>query len=398
MWVIEVILFSYFSFSVLYVLTFSIGALFKKDHVTEKYSTAYNKIAILVPAYKEDNVIVHSAQSLLKLNYPKEFFDVVVISDSLKSATLKKLQELPIKLIEANLARSTKANSLNLALNKLEEEYDIAVISDADNIMHKDFLNVICSGYNKGFRAMQGRRVAKNLNTPFAILDATNEIINNHIFRKGFNALGLSSALIGSGMAFDYNKLKAFMSKINAVGGFDKELQLLFIENGIKIHYLEKAIVFDEKIEEPTSFERQRRRWLSSQYIYFLKYLPKGTARLLQGKLSYFNIAVLYNIFLPRSLTITCLFIISIVSSILHPAFSILYMYWWILLGVYIASLLIAIPKQFYDSKLLTALIKLPYAILIMLKSLLKIKGADKQFIHTTHTRTEIDESIFYSE
>jgi len=396
MWLIEYLLFGYFFLSVLYVLVFSVGAFFKKKYVSGSNNLTLYKIAILVPAYKEDNVILHTAQELLKLDYPKDSFDVIIIGDSLKSSTIDELRKLPILLIEAKFEKSTKANSLNLALNNLNEDYDIALISDADNIIHKDFLHHINNAYSNGAQAMQGRRVAKNLNTPFAVLDAINEIINNHIFRKGFNSLGLSSALIGSGMAFDYQKLKTFLSKTKAVGGFDKELQLLFIENGIKIHYLEHAIAFDEKIETPASFENQRRRWLSSQYIYFSKYLSKGVLHLLRGNISYFNIAVLYNLFPTRSLTIIGLFIIIIITTIFNSTSSLVpYLYWWLLLVIYIAALWLAIPKQFYNKEFFRAFSKLPYALLLMLKSLFRLKGANKQFIHTTHTKTTVDPSIF---
>jgi hypothetical protein len=50
--------------------------------------------------------------------------------------------------------------------------------------------------------AVQGHRTAKNTNNSWAILDAISEEINNNIFRKGHRVLGLSSAIIGSGMAF----------------------------------------------------------------------------------------------------------------------------------------------------------------------------------------------------
>ena len=64
---------------------------------------------------------------------------------------------------------------------------------------------------------MQGHRVAKNHNTNLATLDAVSEEINNNIFRSGHRAIGLSSALIGSGMAFDYELIKSEMAKIDAI-------------------------------------------------------------------------------------------------------------------------------------------------------------------------------------
>jgi hypothetical protein len=56
----------------------------------------------------------------------------------------------------------------------------------------------------------------KNTNNSWAILDAISEEINNNIFRKGHRVLGLSSAIIGSGMAFRYNYFKTLMSTVTA--------------------------------------------------------------------------------------------------------------------------------------------------------------------------------------
>jgi len=42
-----------------------------------------------------------------------------------------------------------------------------------------------------------------------ALLDGISEEINNNIFRKGHQTLGLSSALIGSGMALIMSFLEA---------------------------------------------------------------------------------------------------------------------------------------------------------------------------------------------
>ena len=79
--------------------------------------------------------------------------------------------------------------------------------------------------------------MAKNLDTPLARLDALSEAVNNHVFRRGHAALGLSAALIGSGMAFDYALFAELMAQAEAVGGFDKELELTLTRRGIRIAY-----------------------------------------------------------------------------------------------------------------------------------------------------------------
>ena len=194
---VNIALFLYFLLSVLYVWVFTLAAKCARPVVFPS-ADRYNKIALLVPAYKEDQVILSVTEHLLKQDYPKARYDVVIIADSLKKSTLLKLSEYPVVVYEVTFDKSTKAKSLNYALSQLDTSYDIAVISDADNIPESHFLTRINDAYQHGCSVVQGRRVAKNHNTPFALLDAANEIINNHIFRKGFNAMGLSSALIGS--------------------------------------------------------------------------------------------------------------------------------------------------------------------------------------------------------
>jgi len=75
-------------------------------------------------------------------------------------------------------------------------------------VIAKDFLTKINAAFEKNSFAVQGHRAAKNMNTSLAILDAASEEINNHIFRKGHRAVGLSSAIKGSGMDFRYSFLK----------------------------------------------------------------------------------------------------------------------------------------------------------------------------------------------
>jgi len=269
--ILKWIIFIYMSLATFYVLFFSIAGLFKYNIPIHPFKYE-RKIAVLIPGYKEDDVIVNVAQSALKQDYSPEKYDVIVIADSFSEITLNKLKKLPIKVIEVAFDISSKSKSLNKAMQILpSNEYEIAVILDADNLMEKCFLKKINAAFENGCIAIQGHRTAKNLNTPIALLDSISEEINNHIFRKGHRVIGFSSALIGSGMAFNYDVFKKNMSTINSFGE-DKELEINLIERHIRIEYLEDAYVFDEKIEKSKSFVRQRTRWISNQILYAKKY------------------------------------------------------------------------------------------------------------------------------
>jgi cellulose synthase/poly-beta-1,6-N-acetylglucosamine synthase-like glycosyltransferase len=269
---LEIVFLVYFGFAAIYIFVFAFAGIFskkKKFAIPEKN----RKFAVFIPGYKEDAVIYDVAQDALNQNYPKDKYDVIVIADSFQTKTIERLKTLNIKVIEVLFEVSTKSKALNKAMSVLDDNFDVALILDADNMMKEDFISQINIAFENGFTVVQGHRIAKNTNTPFAILDAISEEVNNHIFRKGHRVLGFSSALIGSGMAFEYSFFKETMANVNAVGGFDKELELKLLKSKIKIEYLNDAIVFDEKIQKSDVFAKQRKRWLSAQFVYFRQIL-----------------------------------------------------------------------------------------------------------------------------
>jgi cellulose synthase/poly-beta-1,6-N-acetylglucosamine synthase-like glycosyltransferase len=87
--VFEIILFFYLAFNVGYVFLFSISGLFYKATDFNKLKvTKQNKFAILIPAYKHDEVILNTVGHCLNQNYPADKFDVVVIADSLSQSKI----------------------------------------------------------------------------------------------------------------------------------------------------------------------------------------------------------------------------------------------------------------------------------------------------------------------
>jgi cellulose synthase/poly-beta-1,6-N-acetylglucosamine synthase-like glycosyltransferase len=53
---------------------------------------------VFMPAYKEDEVILHTSKQALLQTYPSHRYDVYVIADSLQEETLNELKKLPLNL------------------------------------------------------------------------------------------------------------------------------------------------------------------------------------------------------------------------------------------------------------------------------------------------------------
>jgi len=384
------LLFVFLAFSVVYLFVLSLAGRVRRVRPARMAATPKNNIAVMVAAYKEDGIIVSTATNLLALDYPAELYTVYILADSFQPDTLSELRRLPIEVIEVVFEKSTKAKSLNAAFSRIDRKHDIVLICDADNMLEKDFLRKIDGEFAAGERAVQGQRVAKNLDSPFAILDACSEAIGNHLFRRGSNALGLSSSVIGSGMAFDFAEMRQIMSEIDATGGFDKILQLKVVERGHSIRYLHDGLIYDEKISNSKAFSNQRKRWVSSQHQYLKKYFIPSLRQLFRGNINYFNLGILHNVVPPRSFLFVLMPLLVLVSFFVQPA-----LYWvaasGVLLVLFVLSMMMGVPPELVNRDLWQAMLRLPRAVFIMFGTLLHLKKANKTFIHTVHTKTEIN-------
>ena len=382
--ILEIILFVCFSVNILYVIVFSFASVFgkrEKRGKREKEAVSFRRIAILVPAYKEDRVIMECVESCLRQDYPRDRYEVVVISDRMEPETNERLSALPLTLEVVRFENSTKAKALNLAMSHLSG-YDLALILDADNVIGPDYLNQInAAPFTGNIVGYQTHRTAKNKNTSLAYLDAVSEEINNSILRQGHVNLGFSAALIGSCMVFDFELIKKELSGINAVGGFDRALELTLFKAGKRIGYLPDVYVLDEKIQNHRDFIRQRRRWLSAQAHYLQQFIGDMPGALLEKNWDYCD-KLFQQMSIPRLLLLGGTFIIALFASCIswYAALK-----WWILFVVLVVALLVAVPRNLYTVRMLVAFVRLPEIFFYMFLNLFRLRGANKKFIHTEH-------------
>lgn len=384
--IIAIILLVYFSLNVGYLLLFAIAGLFYRHPKFEEREPEVS-FCVMIPAYKGDAVIINTVVENLKQNYPKELYDIYVIADSFKQETLDELKNYDVQVIEVKFENSTKSRAINKAFEVIEEKYDYVVLLDVDNVMEQLLLQKLNNRLVTNVQIIQAHRVALNTDTPFAILDAVSEEINNHIFRKGHAALGFSSALIGSGKAAGFRFFKDIMREIDAIGGFDKELELRILKQRIKMHYLENGYVFDEKVQQAEVFQNQRRRWLSAQYHYLRKYILSGIKQFFYGNFDYADKLFQFFMF-PRVLLLGVLFIATAIVYIFNLNF-LFKEIWLALFLLNLTALVISVPRKYLNNKTANAMLTLPKAFFLFFLNLFKLQGANKKFIHTPHGKKD---------
>ena len=174
LYIIDWLLFIVTAGTVLYLGVFAVGALFNRNHEQPK-AKKLNRIVVLIPAYKQDEVIEQTVISILGQAYPQRMFDVTVISDHQDEMTNMRLAQYPITLLTPDFEESSKAKSLQYAVLNLPEFkiYDIALILDADNFVGQNFLQDVNDAFEvAATKAIQFHRISRNRDTAAARMDA----------------------------------------------------------------------------------------------------------------------------------------------------------------------------------------------------------------------------------
>ena len=366
------------SIAVAYPLIYSLASLGTRKSC---YPTAnkQHKFAILFPAYKEDRVILPVVESFLQQHYPQELYKVIVISDHMQETTNERLAQLPITLLKANYENSSKAKALNFAMDHFgRDEFDAVVILDADNIVDTNFLLEINKVFDAGVQAIQAHRTAKNRNTDIAVLDGLSEEVNNSIFRRGHVRLGISSALIGSGMIFNYQWFHDNVKHLVTTGE-DKELEVLLLKQRIFIEFLDEVYVYDEKTQGEKGFYNQRRRWLATQFAQWGRVFKDLPQAILSGNIDYSDKLIQWML-PPRLILFGGIIVMGSIMQIIDWPLA---LKWWALFLIMGVTLCLAIPDKLVDDRFKKSINKLPLLFIMMVVNLFRMKGMNKKFVNT---------------
>ena len=389
--IIEICLWLLLAASGAYILFFALVSLLWRKPISHLSSYLENQVKflhsghnysflVLYPAYNEDRVIVSSVQQFVGQYYPYDCFHVAVISDHMQPETNDRLRKLPITLLTPVFEKSSKAKAMQYAMDQIKEEYDYIVILDADNVVASNFLerlNEVCA---LGYKAIQCHRCAKNNDSNIAVLDGVSEEINNTIFRKAHNRIGLSSALIGSGMCFNFKWFKENVYKLTTAGE-DRELEALLLMQGVYIHYEETIPVYDEKVSNKDNFQKQRLRWMTAQLQSLLRMLPNIPQAIKTGNIDFVD-KTIQQALIPRSMLMVLTFTMATLMTFLSQVWC---LKWWLLFLSVCLSLYIATPKALRSHSVLGKALSIPMLVWKMMLNMLKIDRKNTDFIHTEH-------------
>ena len=200
--------FVFFMFFLWYYFIYFVIA--TKDPKRLPKATKYTKFAILIPARNESNVIRHILDACLKLDYPREFFEVFVIIEDKDDPTNKITKEYGFKVIVRGSLenRRTKGFALDDAyqsIKKSGEIFDAFLIFDADNVMNSDYLKHMNDVYQAGYQVGVGYRSFTNATKNWVCgCSATLFSFMNQFTSKGRSYLFEKATLTGTGYFLEY--------------------------------------------------------------------------------------------------------------------------------------------------------------------------------------------------
>ncbi len=346
--------------------------------------------AIIVTAYEQTDNLPSVVKSLLLLDYSN--YLIYIVADKCDITNLKFDDERVILLRPPEtLASNTRSHFY--AINHFIRPHTHLTIIDSDNLVRPDYLVELNEYFNYGFKAVQGIREAKNLDSTFACLDAARDIYYHFYDGKVLFGAGSSATLAGSGMAFTTDLYKQTIGHMDITGaGFDKVLQAQILNLNERIAFTSKAIVYDEKTSRAGQLVNQRARWINTWFKYF-KY---GFGMIGRGITSFSLNQFIFGLVLVRPplfmfLLASVLFmVINLIAGQLLVS-----VLWALGLLIFVAGFALALRKSHTDERIYKSLISIPRFMFLQVLSLLKIFTPQKNNVATKHyAEKEIDDII----
>lgn len=247
----------------------------RKERVTRKPEKSF---ALIVAAHNEETVVGTLIENLLKMEYPRELFDVFVICDNCTDGTADIVRgyEGVYACERTNPNQRGKGFAIEWMLKKLwrhSRQYDAVVMFDADNLVATNFLQYMNEDLCNGYRVVQGYLDTKNPHDSW--VSAANGITYwfcNRLWQLPRYNLKLSNFLGGTGMCFETKLLKEMGWGATSLVE-DLEFTVRCIQRGIYPKFNYDARVYDEKPITFRASARQRLRWMQGHFDVSRRYM-----------------------------------------------------------------------------------------------------------------------------
>ncbi|MHC1569382.1 MAG: glycosyltransferase family 2 protein [Candidatus Syntropharchaeia archaeon] len=242
----------------------------------------YKSVSLIVPAYKEESVLEECIDHLLRVDYPKELLEIIIVyepdCDDKTGEIAKRIareHEIVRAFCNDGEYRGTKAGALNLAVTRAKGE--IIGVYDADHCVEPDVVKRAVSWFNSipNLGAVDGRCSIRNKNCGISARLAGSEFSTGlDLLRYVEDRITKNHFVYGSNFFIKKDVLKMVGGFDDRVLGEDKEMGMRLIRHGYKIK-LDLGMVSWEQVAVCFSdWWEQRKRWDRGRFQILSKYFP----------------------------------------------------------------------------------------------------------------------------
>jgi cellulose synthase/poly-beta-1,6-N-acetylglucosamine synthase-like glycosyltransferase/peptidoglycan/xylan/chitin deacetylase (PgdA/CDA1 family)/spore germination protein YaaH len=230
----------------------------ERTHAGESYQPM---LSIIIPAYKEEAVIVKTIKSLLNSDYRN--YEIVVVDDGSPDRTsevVKENFEDEPRVLLLTKANGGKAEALNYGLRYANGEIIVAL--DADTVFPPHAIAALAHRfYDPQIGAIAGNAKVGNRINIITRWQALEYVTSQNLDRRAFASLNCITVVPGAVGAWR-------RSLLEQVGGFasdtlaeDQDLTIKVRKLGYKIGYEEDAVAWTEAPDTVRALSKQRFRW-----------------------------------------------------------------------------------------------------------------------------------------
>jgi cellulose synthase/poly-beta-1,6-N-acetylglucosamine synthase-like glycosyltransferase/peptidoglycan/xylan/chitin deacetylase (PgdA/CDA1 family)/spore germination protein YaaH len=222
------------------------------------------RVAVLIPAYNEETVIVRTIRSVLNSDYKN--LHVIVIDDGSRDRTAQVAAAAYAQEIAAGRLQvltkpnEGKASALNYALERIHEEVFVGI--DADTVIASDAISKLIPHFaDPRIGAIAGNAKVGNRVNLWTSWQALEYITSQNFERRAFDLLHVVTVVPGAIGAWRTSAVKAAGGyPLNTVAE-DADLTMHLLEQGLRVDYEDRALAFTEAPVDVRGLMRQRFRW-----------------------------------------------------------------------------------------------------------------------------------------
>ncbi len=222
------------------------------------------QVAVLVPAYNEETVIVRTVRSVLRSDYPH--LRVIVIDDGSTDRTYDVVREAYRKEIASGRVtvmtkrNAGKAEALNYAIEQIDEAFYVGI--DADTVIAGDAISRLVGHFaDARVGAVAGNAKVGNRVNLWTRWQALEYITSQNFERRALDLFNVVTVVPGAIGAWRTEAVRrGGCYPINTVAE-DADLTMNLLEQNYKVIYEDRALAFTEAPVTARGLMRQRFRW-----------------------------------------------------------------------------------------------------------------------------------------